>query len=279
MGNPWGVAGGGNAKGVYDPRNSKTLPSGMSGSNYSGWLGPTDAGLGPVNYPGSGGDPGPTGGGGGGHGGGGGGTNWNWNSYGLDNVPSWWTGKTNAASQDTQYASMMNAMIPFMSEEDQRYAGSTLARMFKEFGSYNPLTNNAFTTPAVNMTDDMTRNYQNSKRARGMLQALTAMQQASGAGEEQWGPGYAWLQQLGDVMGDWGQSGATEMMTPVQQQQMLAALDPLLAESKGSGSAVSPYAELGRMLTQPFFSAGPLSPRTQGAQGQQVFGAPNPLLY
>jgi hypothetical protein len=177
------------------------------------------------------------------------------------------------------FASMLNASIPYMSPEDQRTAASTLARMFKQFKGYNPETQTGFGAIPVDMTDDLRNQYDSQSRAMGLMDTLTKMQKASGGKEKQWGPGYQWLRQLGDVMGDWGLTGATNSLTATEMQQRAAALDPLLAEGQGSGSKVSPYSEIARMLTQPFFSAGQLMPRTQGANGQMAFGQPNYTLF
>ena len=84
---------------------------------------------------------------------------------------------------------------------------------------------------------------------------------------------------IADVLGDWGSEGQHNRMTATEMQAMQAALDPLLAEAKGSGSKVSQFSEIARMITEPFFSAGQLWPKSQGTGGQVVYGAPNPRLF
>lgn len=212
-------------------------------------------------------------------GGGGGG----WGKYNLDNAPEWWKGRASGSSADRQFASVMNALIPFMSPEDQRTAASTLSRMFKQFESYNPLTNQGLTPPVPSEITDATKDpYESRQRAMQMLDAIQRMGKAgkikTGTGQKV-PAGVAWLQQIADVLQDFGIGGATENLTSAQVQQLRAALDPLLAEGKGSGSKVSQYAEIARMITEPFFSAGQLWPTSQGAGGQFVYGTPNRNIF
>lgn len=219
------------------------------------------------------------GGGGGGEGGGYGG----WGEYDLESHPEWWKGLSAGNSEDQQFASILNAMIPSMSPEDQRTAASTLARMFPEFESYNSLTNQGMTPPVPSeVTDATTQQYETTQRAQSILEAITRMGAAGGiktGTSSEVSPAVAWLQQIADLGKDFGISGATEMMTPAQLQALMAALDPLLAEAKGTGSKVAPYAEIARMLTEPFYSAGKVFPRSTGANGQMAFGQPNRTIF
>jgi hypothetical protein len=155
--------------------------------------------------------------------------------------------------------------------------------MFPEFESYNSLTNQGMTPPVPGaVTDATTQQYETTQRAQSILEAITRMGAAGGittGTSSEVSPAVAWLQQIADLGQDFGVSGATEMMTPMQLQALMAALDPLLAEAKGSGSQVSAYAEIARMLTDPFYSSGDVFPRTQGANGQMAFGQPNRTIF
>lgn len=223
------------------------------------------------------------GGGGGGGGGGDGGGYGGWGEYDLESHPEWWKGLSAGNSEDQQFASILNAMIPSMSPEDQRTAASTLARMFPEFESYNSLTNQGMTPPVPGeVTDATTQQYETTQRAQSILEAITRMGAAGGiktGTSSEVSPAVAWLQQIADLGQDFGISNTTDMMTPTQLQALMAALDPLLAEAKGTGSKVAPYAEIARMLTDPFYSAGKVFPRSAGANGQMAFGQPNRRIF
>lgn len=99
---------------------------------------------------------------------------------------------------------------------------------------------------------------------------LAEAQQAPGA----WGPGYQFLRQVLDVLQDFGGAGARQSRR--QYQQMLGALDPLLAEARGE--ALSAYGPIAQALAQPFFSAGEMVPVRRLPNGRWMFGRPNPAI-
>jgi hypothetical protein len=118
-----------------------------------------------------------------------------------------------------------------------------------------------------------------SERAQGMLSSLQAMAGATGKKFKEFGKGGEWLSTIAQTLKQYGAQGQTNMLTPVERAQMLAALDPILAEGKGQGSKVAPFAEIARMITQPFFSAGPVSPVAKTPYGSLASGQRNPLLF
>ena len=108
------------------------------------------------------------------------------------------------------------------------------------------------------------------------MEALSNMISAAGKKEKDLGPGYGYLRQIADAMKDYGGT-ATEAQTRAQQTQLLGALDPLMAESKGD--ALSAYGGVARMVEAPFFSAGQLLPVQRLQDGSYLFGKPNPQYY
>jgi len=225
-----------------------------------------------------------SGGGGGGSGGGGGGYG-GWGDYSLEGAPDYWTGKAAGNSPDQILASIANMLIGTgaLSEEDSSYLADNISKIFPDvFGSYNRLTNDSLTPPVPGEpgTNEQ-REYASVERAQKILDAITKMTAAggmkSGVGSEVPAP-IAWLQSIADLYKDSGISGATEMPTATNLQGLLAGLDPLAAETEGSGP-LSAYKELARMIMAPFRSMGELWPRTKGANGQMAFGQPNRTIF
>ena len=166
----------------------------------------------------------------------------------------------------------MNSLLPFLSPEDQRTISEYLYTNFPDpFSGYNPQYTNFPVPPEV--TTEMQDYYTSANYAAQVLGALANFQQAAGAAGGTTGPGVQFLQQLMDVMKDFG--GLTgEGQTNFQYESMLAALDPLLGQAASGDLAV--YQELARMLTQPFFSQGALMPTYIGPNGEPIYGTPNP---
>ena len=218
-------------------------------------------------------------GGGGGAGGGGnahGATDWTSDAYDLMpsvTPPEWWNAMLPGQwTPETEYAALMNSLLPFLSPEDQRTISEYLYTNFPDpFSGYNPQYTNFPVPPEV--TTEMQDYYTSANYAAQVLGALANFQQAAGAAGGTTGPGVQFLQQLMDVMKDFG--GLTgEGQTNFQYESMLAALDPLLGQAASGDLAV--YQELARMLTQPFFSQGALMPTYIGPNGEPIYGTPNP---
>lgn len=197
--------------------------------------------------------------------------------YKLPGAPSWWRGMLPSSyAPDSEYAVMMNTMIPYLSEEDQRQVATNLARLFPDaFGSYSG-EKTSFAPAPTNITTDLTRRYGSTERAKQMLSALDTMRSASGRAETDFGPGYAYLRNVADTLQDFGSQGA-DLQTRQQIIQMYGALDPLLAETKQDN--LSAYSEISRAMTQPFFSAGQVIPVSKDANGNWIFGQANKRWY
>lgn len=214
------------------------------------------------------------GGDGGGGDGGGGETPVTWTeTYKVEGAPSWWKGLTpSAVTPESSYISLMNSLIPFLSEEDQRTVASNVSRMADAFGGYSPTTTK-FLPPPNELTTELRNKFTSAARAGRVLETMQKMILSSGKEAKEYGPGYKYLQDIASVLRDFGQIGASDVQTRRQQLQALSALDPLLSE--GEGEQLGAFGSIARALAQPFFSAGGLyrTQRTQG--GKTIFGTPN----
>jgi len=104
----------------------------------------------------------------------------NWGEgYEVPGAPEWWVGLTpDQETEQSSYASMVNAMIPFMSPEDQRTAAASLALMYPDdFGIYNP-ENIEFGTIPDEVTGEIRNLYLSSNRAERGLDSLSRMYSA-----------------------------------------------------------------------------------------------------
>jgi hypothetical protein len=194
--------------------------------------------------------------------------------YQVENAPTWWVGLVNSVpSPENEYAMQLNAMIPYLSPEDQRYVAQFLFSSFPSiFSMYKDIS---FAPPPFEITADIRDRFTSSDRARGIIETLNKMRQAAGMTEEQLGPGYRYLNRLADVMAQYGGGplGSNDRQTSRQYTQMMSALDPLIAESKGD--ELSAYGSLASRLTNPFFSAGKVVPISKDQSGNWVFGETN----
>ena len=223
------------------------------------------------------------GGGGGGEEGGGGGTPGedNWRSgYDLPNAPNWWEGLVPAGEMtpEKEYATLMNALIPFMSPEDQRTTASTLAIMFPNiFGAYSATTEQfgGIPMPSEFLNTDYMRSFFSRKNAKNMIGALQLVANTVG-GAKELGPGYHYLLQIASALRDFG-GRRGELPTRAQLQQLRGALDPLVAMT--GNQTLSAYGPLVNQITQPFFSAGEILPVTRLQDGSYQFGKANTELF
>jgi len=215
--------------------------------------------------------------GGGGDNKGGGKVKWK-EAYTVEGAPEWWRGllptKYNAQSS---YAAIYNAMIPFLSPEDQRTVGMHLQSIYNKpeaFGIYNP-ESKQYGTPPVELTPEMMEQFTSSDRAKKALQTLDKVASISGK-KKGFGAGYTFLRQLLKTMQDFGGGavGAGNRQSRAQYQQMQSALDPLLASMKNTE-----FAGLAQQLTAPFFTAGRVVPISKDVTGRYVFGSPNKQLF
>jgi hypothetical protein len=232
--------------------------------------------LGP-NAPGGGGGSDNSGGGGGGGGGGGEGSpeaaaaiaKFN-ETYKLEGAPSWWRGFTpDVWNPESEYMTLVNSVLPFLSPEDQRASAQSLARMYPEFAGYGADANPGYAPPPTEMDSGSVQKYLSAARSQQVTGALEKMAQASGRKKEEFGPGYSYFKQLASTLGEYGAKGNGEGITRTRYQQMLGQLDPMLAES--GGGQLGAYGAIAKMLTNPFFTAGQL--------GNVIFGQANSKFF
>lgn len=193
--------------------------------------------------------------------------------YTVPGAPTWWRGLMPSQwTPETEFASIVNSLIPFLSPEDQRQMGSYLSRLFPEgFNIYNP-ERVQYTFPQEEVTSADRQRFLSAQHAQRTLEALDKVKAASGKEEKDLGPGYKYVRQIAQAMKDFG--GTSEgVQTRRQTRDLFSTLDPLLAESKGE--ALGAYGEIARAMTQPFFSAGRLVDVARDEQGNWTFGRAN----
>lgn len=210
----------------------------------------------------------------GGGGGGGKKATVSWKSYSIAGAPQWWRGKVPSSfNAKTAYAAVANAIMPYLSPEDQRTVAANLAMNFQgQFGGYNPQTGVQFSKPPGEMTSAIRGTFSSAERAQGILSSLEKMQKTSKAKP---GAGMKFLQQVATIMRDYGGKGG-DFQTRRQQMQMMAALDPLVQGANQGSTA--PYVNLANMMAKPYFTAGNVIPVSKDQSGKWVFGQYNPDL-
>jgi hypothetical protein len=233
-----------------------------------------------------------TGGGGGGGwyggGGGGGGTvggNISWSEgYSVDGAPDWWRGLVPSAfTPNSEYVALYNAMIPYMSPEDQRTAGKYLYsvigdQQLEPWNTYNPEMMEGI-VPPTQLSTELKEEFTSSDRVQNALGTLTKLIEVSGREEKAMGEGYEFLSSLLSTIGEFGGGsvGSGERQTRAQFNQTQAALDPMLSQAK-SGE-LAPYSAVAQQVASPFFSAGNVTPVAKNATGRFVFGNRNPEFF
>ena len=198
--------------------------------------------------------------------------------YSLGGAPTWWKGMV--ASQhtpETEFATIMNTLIPYLSTEDQRQFASSLSRLFPDaFGNYSPEKSD-LGTPKGTITPDQEQYFLSQKRAQDILGAMDKMKEATGKSDKDFGPGYEYVRQLAATMKDFGAREGYSRPTRSQTIKLYSAFDPMLAE--GKGEKLGAYGEMARSLAQPFFGAGSLIPVSKDQAGNWVFGQNNKKWY
>lgn len=209
-------------------------------------------------------------------------------SYNMEGTPSWWQGLTPSRVTSTSgYLAIINAMIPYMSPEDQLSTLQSITTAYPKTDigkSYAPAaaveTNNIPTEIAPE-----TRNYYTSaERVKQAKQALEAMAGsiASKTGksaakvQKSLGTGYQYLNDVLNVIEKFSGASGRENQTRSQYEQMLAQLDPLLEMGKSQG--YSTYS-IAKSLAQPYFTAGSTTETTKDASGVARYGAANPKRF
>ena len=206
--------------------------------------------------------------------------------------PDWWVNLvpknlSDVERPDVSYLMMLNTLIPYLSPEDQQNAAAqlytTAADAFsyyksEKIGAKVPLDIDTIRQSAkTGLTPTDPAYFTSIDRAKNALQALSNMREATVQGNR-WklGPGYTWLQNITGALQRYGGTGG-ERMSRVQEQALMGALDPLLAQ--GQSGEIGPNAAIGRMLSTPFFSQDQLFKRRQTQTGQTFLGGISPYLF
>jgi hypothetical protein len=200
-------------------------------------------------------------------------------TYNVEGAPAWWKGRTpSALDPNSEYAMLVNALIPYMSPEDQRMAGSNLAQLFPDaFGGYNLEVTPPPPTAAVYQPAPKTqRAYFDQSRAIGALGTLDKVRTIMGKEPKDLGPGYQYLRNIATAHRNYGGTIPTPQ-TRAQYQQLMGMLDPLLGQAKNENLAA--YGPIAQAFALPFTSSGPLRDTFKDETGRMRFGRPNPILY
>lgn len=228
-------------------------------------------------------------------------------------APDWWRAFVpEEVTPETAYGAMLNAMIPFISPEDQVRVAHSLYTMFDtELSRYKPgyipevstvtedqarylmeqgrpvsgiwegsqqkrlATGETITTRTSELeplSDQMRRYFMSSQRATDAIQTLSNMREAMVQGNR-WKLGPGY-KWLQNIMGSVAGRGAGGETAQTRQQylSMLGAVDPFL--SQAGGGELQAFGPLGQMLTKPFFTAGQMMPQQSGR-----FGVPNRRFF
>lgn len=196
--------------------------------------------------------------------------------YATEGAPDWWRGLVPSSyNSKSTYATISNAMIPFLSPEDQRTVAQNLSLNYsdkKKFGIYNPETTDYGDIP-TKVTSEITSQMTSKERAQNALDSLVRLA-AMSKKKKFGGTGYNLLRQVLTTMKDFG-GDASNNQTRAQYSQMQSALDPLLSSLEGSE-----YESLAKQLTAPYFTAGKVVPISKDSDtGKYTFGAGNKGLY
>lgn len=192
-------------------------------------------------------------------------------------APSWWKGlKPDQLNPISEYQTLSNLLIPLLSPEDQMTVATNLYQSDPEaFAHLNPeeLTR---TAPPVEITPEIRQRFFTGERAQQALDAFDQLLTLSNFKPEDFGPGYNFLRGLADTVQDFSLTSGASQLTETQQDQLLSALDPQLAQTEGG--ALSAYGPLARSFVNPFFSAGSLTGKVKNRFGDMI-RPPNPAYF
>lgn len=197
--------------------------------------------------------------------------------YHVAGAPDWWKGMTatgggKGAAQGT-YAMMLNAMIPYLSAEDQATAAHTLAQMygnvFKEYA-------NVSAKPKSEVSTGERQWLGSAERAQGMMDTMNKLKEAMG-GKLGNNEGFQYMTQLikafgqnaGQGNGDWQTREGNQAFAGVAGAQAQAA----------QNTALALYSNLTKMLVQPTYSNGWAYPTTKLENGQIIYGQAMPGYF
>lgn len=185
--------------------------------------------------------------------------------------PSWWTG----ASAKDPLESFKNALLPFMSPEDQRVSATQLASKNKEYASY---ADAPFAPAPTKVTAAMRNQYFSAERAANALTSLNNMKAARPAAYKSSAEsaGYTYL---ADVLKTLQRLGSTqgEGMSRADYMEFQRAVDSMSRGIENNKDA-QPYAELANYMINPGFSGGSLV-NYRKVGNRTIYGSANNKLF
>jgi hypothetical protein len=188
--------------------------------------------------------------------------------YQVKDAPDWWKGMIPSKDEgNTGYLALVNSLIPYMSSEDQRSVATSLYRQAPKIFKYDPGTEDMVSGVPTSITPDITSQYTSTQRAADALATLEKVKSLVKGKSSGTSGGIQYLRQILVAMKDYGH-GAGESQTRSQGVKFAAAIQPLLAEKNN-------FASVGKMVSQPFFSAGNLVNVYKDQSGRYHFGNPN----
>jgi len=188
---------------------------------------------------------------------------------GVAGAPPWWKAlMPSSIDPNSEYQTFSNLMIPFLSPEDQRTVATQLYQSdTTQFSHLNPELLGLVNAP-TDVSSAALPQFYTGERAQQALQAFDRLLSVSGKSASDFGPGYNFLRGLADTLKDFKLTSGASQLTEVQQQQMLSALDPQLAQAGQYGDrAIQPFGPLAQAFTNPFFSGGSLSGKARNKFG------------
>jgi hypothetical protein len=163
-------------------------------------------------------------------------------------VPRWWNSTiyTNPNAEQ-QFANAANALLPYLSPEDQRNIANYLSSNFKDvYGSY---ANAALPAIPTNVSG-LREQYLNPTRVQDALGLLDKVQQASGGTP---GAGYGFLKNALNLMNKYTTAGS-----PMTREQYNQFVNGVKEMTTSVGKDLSAYSNLSQLFNLPNFTAGNL---------------------
>lgn len=215
----------------------------------------------------------------------------NYKAFGP-NVPTWWkpmVPQGTAANErpDVQFSLMMNAMIPYVSPEDQVTVARKLYEIWgDQFGIYKQVgikgTRVSGGLESVGRAPISREQQQrgiegqlaNEQFFKGPQRADFARQTLESVRQnvtKDIGVGGRFME---DILSAISQTGGGR--TRASTVEMLGQIDPMLAGAQAG--ALSPFGPLGKMTASPFFSKFQQQPVQRTETGEFIFGKPSKLL-
>lgn len=189
-----------------------------------------------------------------------------------------------AIPSPTSFPNLVNAVLPYLSPQDQQ-AASVFLNTQDPTGAYKDYLGQVPFIPqgigfdaalgAETASEKTRERYLSSTRASEALAKLDAMRQQSGLTEEQLGSGYKFLKQVIGILKTLGGTEG-ERMTRAEFESMQSQLGALMSQAQ-SDKTLAPYAEVASKFINPTV-VGQFNPVTQIA-GRTVYGQANKKFF